>query len=223
MFNLIFSAFVALATIAYAFLTLSLVRETRRMRRAQTDAKMSISLEVSDRWINLINLVVRNEGVGPAYNVKFEVTPVRSEGCNVSILEFINKLGFIRKGIDYFSPGQEIKTFFTSMTTDFESKIKTSLYASISYSTASGEIINDKYLLDLSIFIGIHQMGTPPLYKISQSLESIKSNVDYLVSGFKKLQVVAYSREEILSEQAEWEEEIKKNKESASEQREPSV
>jgi hypothetical protein len=56
-----FSGIVALSTVVYAILTWSLVAETRRMRRAQSDARVGIEL-VENSWsLGLVDLVVRND------------------------------------------------------------------------------------------------------------------------------------------------------------------
>ena len=61
-FNVLFSLVVAAATVFYAVLTRRLVRETERMRAAQTDPHVSVRLEPSVEWINFILLIVENLG-----------------------------------------------------------------------------------------------------------------------------------------------------------------
>jgi len=193
--QVLFSALVTLATLVYAGLTWSLVRETRRMRRAQTDAKMAIGLDVREDAINLVELFVRNEGVGPAHDVRFEVAMVGSGG-HAEILDSILSLGFISQGLAYFSPGQEIRSFLTSMAIEFESKIATKIRVTIGYSTASGERRRDLYILDFAVFKGRHQLGEPDLHSIAKSLKSLAKDVDHLASGWHKLQVITQDKAE---------------------------
>ena len=54
-FNVIFSGLVAFSTIIYAFLTWSLVLETRKMREAQTEPNIIITIQPSEEWINFID------------------------------------------------------------------------------------------------------------------------------------------------------------------------
>ena len=61
-FNVLFSLVVAASTVFYAILTRRLVRETERMRAAQTDPHVSVRLEPSVEWINFILLIVENLG-----------------------------------------------------------------------------------------------------------------------------------------------------------------
>ena len=201
----VFAALVTLATIVYALLTWSLVRETRRMRRAQTDAKMVIGLDTREEQINLVDLFIRNEGVGPAHNVRFKVEMVGSTG-HPEILESIQSLGFINQGLEYFSPRQEIRSFLTSMIGDFEAKLATRVGVVIDYSTASGERVGDEYILDLSVFRGVNRLGTPDLHSIAESLKSLKTDVGHLSSGFRKLQVITQDKSDYHREQEErWE------------------
>ena len=56
--NLVFSAVVMAATVVYARLTASLVRETIRMRTAQTDPEVAAYLEHDEHSIGVIHLVI---------------------------------------------------------------------------------------------------------------------------------------------------------------------
>ena len=70
---LVFSGLVALSTLVYAVLTWRLVTETKRMREVQTEPKVSVRAELSrDVGHGGIELIIRNEGQGPAQNIRFE-------------------------------------------------------------------------------------------------------------------------------------------------------
>lgn len=200
--QVVFSAVVTAATVAYAVLTWKLVSETKRMRRAQTNAKMTIGLDSRPEYLNFIDVFVRNEGVGPAYDIRFEVEMLDASG-DCSILEAIESLGFIEQGMDYFSPGQEIRSFLTSMTDDFEAKMRTRIRVKISYTTASGEKANDAYVLDFSVFKGRSQLGEPDLHSIAKSLKSIAKDFGHITSGFKKPQVITQDKSDYLREREE--------------------
>ena len=69
----IFTAVVALSTGVYAVLTWQLVSETRRLREAQTEPRVSVMLELAERvGHGGMELVIRNEGQGPAQNIRFK-------------------------------------------------------------------------------------------------------------------------------------------------------
>ena len=123
--GVIFSGLVTLATLVYAALTWKLVNEIRRMRKTQTDAKVTVRVETRKEAINFIDFVVANAGVGPAYDIKFDLKPAPSREIDESILNKVRSLGFICQGLEYLSPDQEIRTLLTSMLENFEKKIET--------------------------------------------------------------------------------------------------
>ncbi len=206
--SIVFSAIVTAATVVYSILTWKLVTETRRMRKAQTDARVSISLSVSEKWVNLIDLVVRNEGVGPAFDIQFEISIVSPEECDKKLIETIDKLGFLKRGIPYLSPGQAVKSFLTSMADNYEQKRKAAIEVKIKYKTSSGENSEEQYLLDFSVFEGLRTLGTPPLHSIASSLEKIEKNIGHLSSGYNRLKVILYTQSDIAAENKVWMEEV---------------
>ncbi|MBI5778974.1 MAG: hypothetical protein HZA49_05915 [Planctomycetes bacterium] len=73
-FNLLFSFLVSLATIVYAILTWRLVSETRKIREIQIDPKISINIQPKEEAKSFIEMVIKNIGLGPAYNISFELS-----------------------------------------------------------------------------------------------------------------------------------------------------
>ena len=71
--NVLFAMVAAVSMAFYVILICSLVKETKKLREAQTEPKISIILQISRVGIHCIDLVIKNIGLGPAYNVKFEV------------------------------------------------------------------------------------------------------------------------------------------------------
>ena len=200
--QVIFSALVTAATIVYALLTWRLVSETRRMRRAQTDARMTVTVESRPEYLNFVDLRVRNQGLGPAYDVRFKVS-VQSEGCDEELLNRIHELGYIKHGLPYFSPNQEIGTFLVSLTDDFESKMKSKINIAISYRTAAGERVRDDYLIDFSSFEGIHQLGTPDLHQIAKSTKELAKDFHDIATGWKKPLLITQDKADYRREQEE--------------------
>ena len=209
--GVIFSGLVTFATLVYAALTWKLVSETRRMRKAQTDAKVTVRVETRKEALNFIDFVVSNEGVGPAYDIQFKLIPLSSRTNDESILNKISSLGFIDKGLDYLSPNQEFRTFLTSMFENFEQKIDTAFHLKIIYKNSSGETLEDSYLIDMSIFKGINQIGKPDLYSIAKDIEKIQKNFHNISTGFTKLKVITQTKSDFDREEQEYFEEAKKS------------
>ena len=91
--TVIFTAVVAIATGVYAILTWRLVSETRKMREAQTEPKVSAIIQPKEEWLNFIDLVVQNVGLGPAYNINFQVNP---DFEDIARRFKVSEIGFMR-------------------------------------------------------------------------------------------------------------------------------
>lgn len=72
----------------------------------------------------------------------------------------------------------------------------------VRYRTAIGEPMERTYELDLRYLLGLSQVGSPPLQKLARSIEEIQRDLGHLVSGFRRLQVIAYTKAEIEQENA---------------------
>ena len=194
-FAVIFSAAVAIATIVYAILTWKLVSETRKMREAQTEPKVSVTIQPREEWINLIDMVIQNIGLGPAYNIKFEINP----DFEYIKGKFLSELGFMKNGLKYLAPNQKLQFFLTSMIGNFEEKNKKPFEIRVTYQNSIGKTYKDVYMIDFSQLIGLSQLGEPPLYKIAKNVEEIKKDIHHLSTGLIK--VIRYTKEDIEEEE----------------------
>jgi hypothetical protein len=195
-FAVIFSALVAIATIVYAILTWRLVSETRKMRESQTEPKLSVTIQPREEWINLIDMVIKNIGLGPAYNIKFKVKP----DFEYKKGKFLSDLGFMKNGLRYLAPNQKIQFFLTSMIDNFEEKVKNSFEIKIIYQNSIAKKYEDVYVIDFSHLIGLSQLGEPPLYKLAKNIEKIQKDIHHLSTGFHKMKVIRYTKEDIEEE-----------------------
>ena len=194
-FAVIFSAVVAIATVVYAILTWRLVSETRKMREAQTEPKVSVTIQPREEWIKLIDMVIQNIGLGPAYNIKFEINP----DFEYMKGKFLSELGFMKNGLKYLAPNQKLQFFLTIE--NFEEKTKKSFEIRVTYQNSIGKTYKDVYTIDFSQLIGLSQLGEePPLYKIAKNVEEIKKDIHHLSTGFHKIKVIRYTKEDVEEE-----------------------
>lgn len=202
--TVIFSGVVASATVVYAILTWKLVSETRRMREAQTEPKVSLCIQPREELINFIDLVIQNVGLGPAYDIKFKISP----DFEYAKGRFLSELGFMKNGVRFIAPNQKIQFFLTSMIENFEEKIEKSFQVTITYKNSVGKTYEDEYPIDFSQFIGLTQLGEPPLYKIAKNIESIQRDIQHLSTGFYKMKVIRYTKEDVEEERRQQSEQI---------------
>lgn len=191
----------ALATVVYALLTWKLVSETRKMREVQTEPKVSAIIQPEEQWLNFIDLIIQNIGLGPAYNIKFEVNP-DFEDRHMKLSE----IGFIKNGLKYLAPNQKIQFFLTSLVERYEEKVKKPFEIKITYQNFIGKTYNDIYWIDFSQQSGTCQLGKPPLYKIAENIEEIQKDINRISNGSNKISVIAYTKKEIEEEEKQmWE------------------
>ncbi|MEE9282982.1 MAG: hypothetical protein V3U49_02775 [Nitrososphaerales archaeon] len=172
----LFSIVAGLATAVYAGLTWRLVTETRRLREAQTEPKISVIYQPREEWINFIDLVIQNIGLGPAYEIRFKI----KDDFEYMKGELLSQLGFIKRGIDYLAPDQKIKFFLTSLTEDFKIKMKSPFRIDVSYYNKTRKPYNDGFLIDFSEMEGLGQLGEPPIHKIADNIEKIQKDINAL-------------------------------------------
>jgi hypothetical protein len=203
--TVIFTGVVTLSTIVYAVLTGLLVAETRRMRQAQTEPRVEVTVKPRDEWISLVHIFVRNIGLGPAYEISFEISAeAGGEGAKVLIQDF-TRAQFFTTGIRYLGPGQEVVSDYSRMTDKFEVKIEAVLNVVVRYKSSTGKDYVGRYRLDLSEFKGRTQIGKPHLYAIFQHLDKIQQDFSRLVTGFNRMKVDVFTAEDRENEEKELE------------------
>jgi len=201
--TVIFTAVVTISTVAYAILTWSLVSETKRMREAQTEPRIEVTLKPLDFAINIVRLHVRNIGLGPARNVKFTSRVASGGDGAANLLREFNKANFLKVGLKYFGPGHEFHSGYTQITKDFDAKIASILTYDIEYESVTGKRYNDQITIDVAELKGMNQLGKPNLYAIAQSIDAIQKEFSHVVTGFKKIHADVYTAEDRNREEAD--------------------
>lgn len=192
-FSLLFSAVVTIATVVYAWLTWKLVSETRTMRRAQTEPSVALRLDPHPYRFGFVDLVLSNDGVGPAHDVTFEVET--GDDADAELLEKLKDLGFVKRGLAYMAPHQAIRTFFASAIQRDERRMNTNIKVIARYRSALGDAVKGEFWLDFSPFWGYGAVGQHPLVGIEKELEKIQKDFGSITSG-RKLAVRTFSLEE---------------------------
>lgn len=197
--SLVFSGVVAFATVVYAVLTRKLVDETKKLREAQTEPLVFVTIQPREEWISFIDMVVQNIGSGPAYDVKFNVEQDFTYREN----ERLSSLGLFRDGIGYMAPGQRIQFFLTSMIENFDEKVKSHPEITVMYTNSGSRQDRRKYILDFGWMVGMRQLGTPPLTEIAKAIKDIQRDINFFSTGFKRLGVEMYAKQDVEEEEKE--------------------
>lgn len=110
--TILFTAVVTLSTTVYAWLTYILVKETRKMREAQTEPKIQITIDSFDFAIHIIRLNIENIGLGPAYKIKFESSIISGNDSAENLLNELTESNFFKTGIRYLGPAKTYTLHF---------------------------------------------------------------------------------------------------------------
>lgn len=208
-FSVIFAAVVAISTVVYAILTRKLVYETKEMREAQTEPKISVVVQPREEWINFMDMIIQNVGYGPAYNISFDISP--DFECRKG--EYLSRLGAMKSGLRYLAPNQRIQFFLTSMVEDFEQKVKKSFEIGVKYQNRVGKTYEEKFMINFSEYVGLPQLGEPPMYEISKNIEQMQKDIHNLSTGFSRMKAIVYTKNDLEEEKREYLKEKKRHKE----------
>lgn len=199
----IFAAVVTVSIAVYAILAWGLISETRRLREAQIEPKIEITLNPADFAADAFRLNVKNAGTGPARDVRF--SSITISGCKEAerLLEELGKAGFIKAGLNYLSPGNEQHSEYARITKDFDSEAAPVLSCDVEYESVTGRRYKDRLTVDMSELRGIDRQGRPDLYAIAKSLEAIQNDLTSLICGNRKIRADVYTAEDRSREDAD--------------------
>ncbi|WP_368301449.1 hypothetical protein [Kluyvera sichuanensis] len=194
--TVLFTAVVTISTVVYSILTGKLVSETTKMRQVQTEPKIEITIKPFEFAINIVRLHIRNIGLGPAINVKFNLKIISGGQFAQTLIDEFTEANFLKIGLTYFGPGQERYSHYTQLTQQYNEKIESILIVEISYQSTTGASYIEQSIIDMSELKGAYQLGTPNLYSMAKSLEKIQQDISHIVSGHKKISAQIYTTED---------------------------
>ncbi|MFA6489392.1 MAG: hypothetical protein WCT52_01815 [Candidatus Micrarchaeia archaeon] len=210
---------IALSTVAYTLMTMLLVLENKAMREAQTEPRMSVYLKPREESINLMDLNVENIGMGPAFDINFKIEPDFACMGTGNLSTILNKIA-------YLTPKNTRSVFLTSMLDNFEEKKKTKLLVKVSYKDKNGKQYTEEFTLDFSEFVGLTQIGKPPLHEIADNTEKISKAIEGILSSsdsFRKPEIIVTTRKEIADERQKLTKEMKKKFEAQKKEKQNNV
>ena len=194
---IIFTAVVALATIAYTYYTGRLVSETRSLREAQTAPRLSVSVDYDRGDLDgLVELVIKNHGAGPAQNITlgFEGDPDHFE-------EPIDQVDVIANGFRYLEPygSWRIPLGWFHNKERFERATKNPWVFNVRYEDSLGKDKADIFTIDFRQFEGLWTT-TSPIAKIARGVESMGKDMKRVANGTASLRMITQTKEELVKE-----------------------
>ena len=200
--TIIFTGVVAFSTVVYAVLTGKLVSETRSMRRAQTDPRVSVHVEANEQAGNSrIDLVIRNEGQGAAEEIHFDF---EGDPTYFNNERPIDELPVLKNGLKYLGPQQEFRIILGYLLGEtYRRAIEGPWTFKLRYKNVTGGQARDTYIVDFSQFAGLMTGGQSPLKEIEKHLGTIQKDLNHVTTGFRKLHVLTQTKEEARREMEE--------------------
>ena len=194
---IIFTAVVAIGTLAYVVFTAWLTLETRSLRKAQTDPQLSVSID-HDRGDTdgLVELVIKNHGGGPAQNITlgfdgdpdhFDATlPIDQVIANG--FRFLEPYGSWRIPLGWFNNNER-----------FERAKENPWVFNVRYENSLGKEKADVFTIDFRQFEGLW-ITTSPMAKIAKGVESMEQQLGRVTRGSNRLLVITQTKNEYVEE-----------------------
>jgi len=160
--------------------------ENRKLRKAQTEPFVDITLESMPQSISLLRLKITNVGLGSAFDFKLNLRPhslmndVQSEEINQIIDEF-SRPQFIIKGINYLALNEYKFSSYINLMRRNEEYLELFftlvILAEVSYRNNIGEHIKQFFELDMREFDGSYTLGGTFEEVVPKSLKDIVSEL----------------------------------------------
>lgn len=180
----IFTVVIALATVVYAVLTAVLARETIRLREVETEPQICVYLESHKVHDFLLELVVRNIGKAPAYDLRWDFDANAPLVATLREQKFdLAELGFFR-GTDYMAPGREYRTVLGSSHTILAKDDIPPLGLCVTFHNKQERQYSDTFLLDPQEFWGARYSSGPD---IAKKLDEVKKELHAVVMELRSI------------------------------------
>lgn len=190
--NALLMCVLIIVTAVYVYLTWRLVRENIALREDATRPLLAINTSLHEAHIHIINLLIQNVGGGAAHHIRLRTLKPFTVDRN----ERLDEMGPFKKGITYLGPHQRHEFFLVNAIGNLDELKKQSLQIEAEYSDDVGKRYQKTFAIDFGELEGISRVGTPPLFKVAESIERLEKSFASLLNGMRKLPVLAYSLED---------------------------
>ena len=177
------TAVIAVSAGVTAWLTRNLAKENRLLRQAGTEPRVVAYLKLDPYRANVVIFVLANVGHGPARNVEFTFQADESDFENHDV-QVGNSSD--RTLATMLPQGERIEAFFGIGGALLKEPRLRPFNVSVTFQNLSGRDFSDEYSLDVSQFIGLSVLGSPPEYEIAQTLKKIENGIGQLTKWIQR-------------------------------------
>jgi hypothetical protein len=200
--SVIFAGVVAVATVAYAVLTRSLVAETRALRKVETEPSLAVYLTPNQRAGWLLDIVIQNTGRAEARNIRWKIDADIASLKERHIL-VLPEITLFKQGLASLAPGQQIRSFFGSAHVVLAEPILKPIQITASYEYGDHKRGKAFFLLVPEEYWGMQWISETPVEKsLEELVKLLKSMTGSRLSHPFSVLHVATVAEEHLDEEA---------------------
>jgi hypothetical protein len=163
---------IVILTSVYAYFTYKLFSETRKMREIQINPKLSIYLSSEQRVLKMKNLVIANIGLGPAYNIKFKLSP----DFTLFDGKLLSEIHLIKTGIPYMAPNYKYEFLLTDV--NYQKYADNCFTIEVNYQNSLKETLLDVFLMDFSLWKNLTMVNPKGLADVVVELQNIKASIE---------------------------------------------
>lgn len=185
---------IAASAIVTAWLTHSLVKENRRLRKIGEEPKIVAYLNGDSENAAMINLELMNVGRGPAMKIAFEF---QIEERFYTGNSYILSGDYDRKPFDFLPQDEKIIMFFSSGMHVLKKGDELQPFTvKVTWENMKGHEYMEEYILDVCQFRGIAIPTSSIERDIADSLKKISKRLDGFASRYQRLKVETITTEE---------------------------
>lgn len=175
LYTILLTSGIVVLTLVYAYFTYALFSESRKMREIQTNPRLSVYLMCDSHSIRMKNLVVKNIGLGPAYDIKFKL----SSDFTLFDGKQLSEIHFIKTGIPYMPPRYDIQFLMTDF--DYPKYADISFVITIKYQNSLKQLFEEDFVIDFSLWKNLTNITPKGLPDVVEELKNINRNLEKII------------------------------------------
>lgn len=176
------SFILTIITLIYVILTSKLVLENKKMREVLNAPKVIAVIEPFPERASMVEMVLKNIGFRPAFNIVIRVEP---DLMCYSGKKLLSEHSFAKRGISYLAPGDEFRHFLNEASDMSKQEQETIYKGSVTYTDALRKVYSSNFAIDFSARDDTRFIGRKN--KLEESLKKIQEDIHALAKKFGQI------------------------------------
>lgn len=184
-----------LTSLLTAFITIYFIYETRTTRKEDQNARklaeqpqIDVFIERSDKNKSIIHLIIQNNGLTGAYNIRlFTEKGFLNKEFNSQEYNDIRNWGPFKNGIPFLPPKSKRSMVLTLLSNDYDRKMRSGFDINVSYEDSYEDKIEKTFFINFNEFENTLLTPENPIYTISDDLHSLSKSAELINNYLKRL------------------------------------